>query len=116
MREFCQVDLYYGFKGYLSQDCASSLLFKALRKLTGFRLVTVHVDCEQNQGILTTDDNRIMMISNTRNVDLYIARVKTALEPTLGAATWRKMSLKSLYFGLSSGNRALRNDQHLDLA
>lgn len=92
MREFCKVDLYYGFKGYLSQDCASSLLFKALRKLTGFRLVTVHVDCEQNQRILTTDDNRIMMISNTRNVDLYIVSIKTALEPTLGPATWRKMS------------------------
>lgn len=84
MRGICHVNLYYGKKGYLSQDCASTLLFKALRNLIGFQFVRLRIDCGENQRILTTVDDHIMMISNTGKVDLYILRIKAALEPALG--------------------------------
>lgn len=87
MRELCQITLDYGRKGYVSQHCASKILFKALGKLTGFRFVKIRIVCEEDQRILTTRDDHIMTIRNTPRLHFYALRVKAALEPTLGPAT-----------------------------
>ena len=112
-RELCRVSLWYGKNGYVSKDCASDLLFEALRKLTGFRTLSVKIISEQNQRIAVegifpymsvpnwlflqqqqrrpwADDRHIMSIRNTPKVDLYTERVKAALEPALGPATLTK--------------------------
>lgn len=108
MRKSCRVTLWYGKNGYVSKDCASDLLFKALRKLTGFRTLLVKIISDQNRRIVSGGiiplipvsqwaslqqwdpwamNFCIMSIRNSPKVDLYTERVKAALEPALGPAT-----------------------------
>lgn len=82
MRESCLIVLSFGYKGYLSKDCASTTLFKTLRQLINFRSVTIDIEFYKN----TRDHDHFPIIKNIRRVDLYAQRVEVALEPALGPA------------------------------